>query len=150
MASAKEQLSAYLKAKKMRQTPERTEILDFIYSQSSIVDVEDIYNAMHDRFHVCLPTIYSTLDILQKCNLVTKHTFNSKTVCYSKVVSGIGHYFRICLQCGTYKEFTDLKLDKSVSIRTFSAFTVFHHSLYLYGMCKKCSSKTKKKIIIVR
>jgi Fur family ferric uptake transcriptional regulator len=143
--TAKEQFSNYLKQKKMRQTPERIEILNFIYSHPSIVDIESIYKTMHENFHVSRATIYSTLDLLLKCNLVVRHTFSSKTTYYGKAIGQSGHYFRVCVQCGDYKEFSDVKLNKSVSLRSFSTFTAFHHSLYMYGICKNCNSKGKKK-----
>jgi Fur family ferric uptake transcriptional regulator len=141
-----EQFSCYLKQKNMRQTPERFEILNFIYSQYSIVSIEEIYKAMHENFHVSMSTIYHTLDLLLKCNLVVRHTFNIQTTYYGKAVAQTGYYFLVCVQCGGYKKFSDKKLNKSLLLRNFSTFTIFHHSLYMYGICKKCNFKSNKKM----
>ena len=144
---AKQRFTDFLDARKMRKTPERFKILDAIYSQSAFFDAEMIKEFLRDDFPVSFATIYSTLDLLLQCNLVIRHTFDLRVIKYEKTPVGASHYYRICMQCGSYKEFTDLKLKKSISLREFSAFKTQHHSLYFYGVCKKCEQKNKKKVV---
>jgi Fur family ferric uptake transcriptional regulator len=142
---ARQRFEEFLKIKKKRHTYERFMILDAIYSQDGFFNVEMLHKLMESIFPVSLATIYNTLDLLLQCNLVIRHTFDLRIVKYKKTPFGAGHYYRICMQCGNYKEFTDLKLKKSISLRTFSAFKTLHHSLYFYGICKKCEQKNAKK-----
>ncbi|MDR1545093.1 MAG: transcriptional repressor [Prevotellaceae bacterium] len=139
---AKQRLEEFLKTKKLRKTGERFQILDCIYSQSSFFTLLELYDKMNkDYFHVSLSTIYYTIELLLQCNLVIRHTFDLQNVRYEKTPLGSNHYYRICMQCGTTKAFTDLKLKKSISLRDYHAFTPQYHSLYIYGICKKCGQK---------
>jgi Fur family ferric uptake transcriptional regulator len=141
---AKQRFTEFLEEKKMRKTLERFKILDAIYSQPAFFDAETLKSVLQNEFPVSLSTIYYTLDLLLQCNLIIRHTFDLRVVKYEKTPLGSSHYYRICMQCGNYKEFTDLKLKKSILLRKFSAFRTEHHSLYFYGICKKCEQKKKK------
>jgi len=144
---AKQRFTEFLETKKLRKTPERFKILEAIYSQSTFFDAEIIKDSLQQKqkFPVSLATIYNTLELLLQCNLIIRHTFDLRVVKYEKTPFGSSQYYRICMQCHSYKEFTDLKLKKSISLREFSAFKTMHHSLYFYGICKKCEQKNKKK-----
>ena len=143
--TAKESFALFLKANKLRQTLERFRILEFVYSMDSLFSVDELHNLMcNNKLRVSLATIYNTLDLLQKSNLIIRHNFNNKTIKYEKTPSKSSNYYRICMQCGYVKEFTDKKLKKSISLRTFEAFSTLHHSLYFYGICKKCKTKKRK------
>jgi len=143
---AKQRFTEFLEAKKLRKTSERFKILEAIYSQSTFFDAKKIKKLLK-KYPVSLATIYNTLELLLQCNLIIRHTFDLRKVKYEKTPFGEGNYYRICMQCGSYKEFTDLKLKKSISLRKFSTFKTEHHSLYLYGICKKCEQKKQEKII---
>jgi len=143
---AKQRFTEFLEAKKLRKTPERYKILDAVYSQSTFFDAETIKKNLQGEFRVSLATIYNTFDLFLHCNLIIRHTFDLREIKYEKTPLGSSHYYRICMQCNSYKEFTDLKLKKSISLREFSAFKTQHHSLYFYGICKKCEQKNKKKL----
>ena len=143
---AKQRFTEFLEAKKLRKTPERFKILEAIYSQSTFFAAEKIREFLQKDFRVSLATIYNTLELLLQCNLIIRHTFDLRVVRYEKTPFGSSHYYRICMQCGSYKEFTDLKLKKRISFKEFSAFKTMHHSLYFYGICKKCEQKNKKSI----
>ncbi|MDR0830161.1 MAG: transcriptional repressor [Prevotellaceae bacterium] len=140
---AKQRLTEFLETKKMRKTPERFKILDVIYSQSGFFDAESLKKNLDLDYPVSLATIYNALELFLQCNLIIRHTFGLR-VKYEKTPVGSSHYYQICMQCGNYKSFTDLKLKKSISLRTFSAFNITNHSLYFYGICKKCGQKNKK------
>jgi len=142
--AAEQRFTEFLNMKKLRKTTERFMILDAIYSQPSFFDAKTLKKSLQCGFPVSLATIYNTLELLLQCNLIIRHTFDLRVVKYDKTPLGANHYYRICMQCGNYKEFTDLKLKKSISLRKFSAFKTMHHSLYFYGFCKKCEQKNSK------
>jgi Fur family ferric uptake transcriptional regulator len=141
---ARQRFEEFLKAKKMRKTEERFQILEYIYLQPALFDVAELHQKMQDQFRVSLATIYYTIDLLLQCNLIIRHTFDSQNIKYEKTPFGSTNYYRICMQCSTVKAFSELKLKKSIAKRNFSTFTPLHHSLYVYGICKKCEQKNKK------
>lgn len=70
---SKSHLLAYIKMNRLRSTPERVEILKMIHQSKEPVGVETLLRKMHKRgFAVSKATIYNTLDILQKCDLLKK------------------------------------------------------------------------------
>ena len=143
---AKQRFTEFLDIKKLRKTPERFKILETIYSRSAFFDADTIKKSLQDEFPVSLATIYNTLELLLQCNLIIRHTFDLRVVKYEKTPVGASRYYRICMQCHNYKEFTDLKLKKAISSREFTAFKTMHHSLYFYGICKKCEQKNEKQL----
>ncbi len=140
---ALERLNLFIKQKKMRQTSERVFILDKIYSMSSFFDVQTLYEQINQEIHISLATIYSTLNLLQECNLIIRHNFNTKNIMYEKLPIGANYYYRVCVKCNKVKAFTDSKLGKSISLRDSGTFSTFNHTVYLYGICKKCKKNNQ-------
>ncbi len=140
-SKAKEKFRAYLKRNSMRQTSERFLILDVIYSMPSSFEVKDICDKINADLRVSRATVYSTLEILQECKLVIRHSFNTKVVRYEKMPVGANFYYRVCTECNTIKPFSDQKLKKSIALRNSKAFSALSHTLYIYGICKKCRGK---------
>jgi Fur family ferric uptake transcriptional regulator len=142
--SAKQRFEDFLKINKMRKTEERFQILECIYLQPSLFEVAELHEKMQAQFRVSLATIYSTIELLLQCNLIIRHTFDLQKVKYEKAPFGSDNYYRVCLQCGYFKAFSDLKLNKSISKRNSLVFTPLHNSLYIYGICKECEKKNEK------
>lgn len=140
-----ERFNLFIKQKKMRQTSERVFILDKIYSISSFFDAQTLYEQINQEMHISLATIYSTLNLLQECNLIIRHNFNTNNIKYEKLPIGkaINYYYRVCVKCNTVKAFADSKLSRSISLRKSNAFSTFNHTLYLYGICKKCKENNQ-------
>lgn len=134
-------LADYLSARQMRRTTERFHILDVIYEQESHFSAEELFLLIPHGFRVSRATVYNSLDLFVECQLVVKHQFDKQHVEYEKITRNATHHHRICTYCGEVREFSDVKFKKAIRNRTFNAFQVTHHSLYLYGICKKCAAK---------
>ena len=67
----------YLKENKCRRTPERFAILDAIYSINGCFEIKELMEHLEERlkFRVSRATIYNTIAMLIKANLVTHHQF---------------------------------------------------------------------------
>lgn len=140
-----EKLKAFIKQKKMRQTAERILILSKIYDYNTFFDVQTLHEQINKEIHISLATIYNTLELLQECRLIIRHNFSSQNVKYEKLPTGTSTYYKICTNCDKVKAFSDGKLTKSIALRNTSAFSIVHHTLYLYGICKKCREKMERK-----
>ncbi len=145
-SEVKKVFTKYLEEHGQRKTAERFSILEEIYSMSEHFDVDFLFVHMKKKGHrVSRATIYNTIELLLESNLVTKHQFGKNIAQFEKAFESKQHDHLICTQCGSVTEFCDpsmqIVLNNAASIMQFS---VAHHSLYIYGICKKCSHLKNK------
>lgn len=131
----------YLAKHKHRKTPERFAILEKIYAFEGHFDAETLFESMQNEYRVSLATVYNTLDLLLESGLVIKHQFDGLSAQYEKALGSNIHNHSVCIVCGKVKEFTDKKIRKAIQSKEFANFQSTHYSLYIYGVCKKCSKK---------
>ncbi len=144
--AAKLRFDAYLKANRLRRTPERYAVLDKVSETARPFGVDDIMRAVAtDGFLLSRTTVYSSLALLVKCGLVRLHRFGtSRSARYEREASADGHIHLICTQCGKVKEVKDTELMAALDSRTYSAFHPAHSCLYVYGICSTCSRHNRR------
>jgi len=137
----------FLRARNLRQTPERFAILDEVYHTDGHFDADELFVRLkgHD-VHVSRATIYNTLDLLVACDLVGRHQFGDNQAKYEKAYSYWQHDHLICLECGKILEFCDPRIQSiQDTISEIFDFKVKRHSLQLFGFCSDPDCPGRKK-----
>ena len=142
----KQMLTEYLKKNGHRKTPERFAILDTIYSIKGHFDIETLYHYMENEghFRVSRATLYNTIILLMDANLIIKHQFGSSSQ-YERAYNNGTHHHMICTECGNVTEFQDENLKQAIVDTKLKKFTAYHYSLYIYGICSKCTWAKERK-----
>ena len=139
--AARATLTEYLKAKRLRKTPERYAILDKVCEMNKHFDIEALYAAIEgDGYHVSRATIYNTMELLSDCGIVRRHQFGAQPAQYERVSATVNHL----QQCGKIKEVKDPELVSFMNSRRYSAFHDSYFCLYVYGICAACTRRNRR------
>lgn len=145
LETIKQQLTEHLERKGLRKTNERFAILEFIHKSKGHFDVDTLHELMQSKYPVSRATLYNTLELLLECNLVIRHQFGNNQAKYERTTDNHHHHL-ICANCGSIKEFGDENISKLVHHKPLRGFKPSHYSLYIYGICTKCSKETAIKL----
>lgn len=143
-AQVREEFEEYLTVRKHRKTPERFAILEHIYSTKGHFDMDSLYRSMGEiSLRVSRATLYNTIDLLLDCGLVVKHQFGGSMSKYERAYGNENHDHIICTSCGEVWESKNGNLFTPGLQKKIKRFTVSYYSMYIYGICSKCSHAKK-------
>ena len=135
-------LLAELTAKGFRLTPQRMLVLDAIEKSANHISAEEIYAGVLKIYpHVNISTVYRTLELLKKLNLVTETDLGGGRVHYHPAARGKHHHL-ICVSCGNTVELDDAVLEPlKHELQKGYGFEADLRHLGIFGRCSRCRSE---------
>lgn len=145
-----ETIKKQLKEKNYKLTRQRQDVLEvFAFNTQHHLSAEDVYNILAERsIDIGLTTVYRTLDILEKLDVLQKINFGDGHSRYElRRISDLHrHHHLICVRCGLVMEFADELLEAlERSIDKAHGFEILDHQVKFFGYCKECAGHAKVK-----
>jgi Fur family ferric uptake transcriptional regulator len=141
--TAKESFTRYLREGKYRITPERFAVLEKILTTDGHFDADELFLKLKTGgSKVSRATVYNTLDLLEGCGLVLKHSFGENHSHYEKGLGRFHHDHLICVRCGAIIEFANNRITRLQNeICREKNFRPHSSSFQIFGKCEKCQKE---------
>jgi Fur family ferric uptake transcriptional regulator len=135
-----QRLREYLRAKKLRMTPERRWVLQGVLSREGHFDADELLSFLHRRhMPVSRATLYRTLDHLTVAGLVKKHRFGQGHALFEHVYGRQHHDHLVCDRCGTVIEFVNDDIEAlQDEVCRAHGFEPTNHVMQIFGICSRC------------
>ena len=140
---------AELKDKGLKVTVPRMRILA-LFQKAAMSDqrhltADDVFSMLKAEGGdaVGLATVYRVLSQFEVAGLICRHHFDAETASY-ELGEPDHHDHLVCVKCGHVEEFVDIDIERrQKEIADRYGFQLAHHTLCLYGVCKKCQAEGK-------
>jgi Fur family ferric uptake transcriptional regulator len=135
-------LLSVLRANKMRITPARRALIQFILdNKTRQVALKEIFEYLGRKVEgVDRSSVYRNLEVLKGLDIIQELTLPKAGKCYQYVFDRKVHHFFICKSCGKSSrgnvELFD-RIDKA--LREVHGFSKANLSVVFYGQCSACS-----------
>lgn len=138
MDELRERFASYLRKQKYRNTQERYLVLESAISMQEHFSADELYLKMRSAsLKVSRATVYSTLDLLTKCNILMKHRFQEGGAHFELADKMPNHDHLICVECGRIVEFQEEALDEIQNkVCEQLGFKPIKHSLQIFAVCR--------------
>ncbi len=131
-----------LQAQGYRLTPQRMLVIEALDNAESHISAEEIYEQLHNRYpYSNISTVYRTLELLKKLNLVTETDFGEGRVRYH-VADKSHHHHLVCHKCGKIIDLPESVLSslKGTLLRDYDFDADLRH-LAILGECSDCRKR---------
>lgn len=124
-------------------TRQRRRIAEIIFNTPGHLSVEDTQNLLRQKkVSASIASIYRTLDVLIKSDLVVQHRFGKRFKRFEAVRHDQHHDHIICVSCGKVMEFKNDKIEElQQMVAKEHKFEITSHKLDIYGKCRSCQNK---------
>ena len=133
-------LKETLQKEGLRCTKQRQEIWNELRSSNEHRDAEEIYIILRKRgLKISRATVYRTIDVLVKNNLIDKLEFGDGRARFEYNDKHLHHDHLVCTSCGKIIEFHNDEIEElQIKVAKQNKFKLINHSHHLFGICKEC------------
>jgi Fur family ferric uptake transcriptional regulator len=131
-----------LREKGYRLTPQRMLVSEALHNANNHISAEEIFEQLHARYpYSNISTVYRTLELMKRLNLVTETDFGEGRVRYHVAEKGHHHHL-VCRTCGKTIDLNESMLNplKGALLRDY-AFEADLRHLAIPGECGDCRKK---------
>jgi len=134
-----------LKRLRLKVTPKRLAILDFLARTGTYVSPEEVRNNLQDHLgRIGLPTVYRNLDELASGGVISKIIHPNRQLYYYFCPNQNHHHHFICVSCHEVRDLQICALNgMEEEVNRQIGGRVVSHILQVNGLCGSCSKKEK-------
>ena len=129
-----------------RLTPQRMLVIEALHKADKHISAEELFKQLHSRYpYANISTVYRTLELLKKLDLVTETNFGEGCVRYHVAEKGHHHHL-VCHSCGKIIDLEEFALHplKDTLLQKYGFDADLRH-LAISGQCSKCRTKKRSK-----
>lgn len=132
------ELKEILKAKGIKITNGRIEILNILKNSENSLSAEKVYQIFRDnKIDINLSTIYRTLELFEEKNIIERLTLGDGVFSYKLKKKTHRHYLE-CDVCHKEVEIPCPMSQIEEIVQNETGFTLTEHDLVMRGICKDC------------
>lgn len=133
----------YLRDHNLPVTAQREAVAATVFVAGERLSVHDIERRLKEqRLDVGTATVYRTVELLLKAELVQEHDFGEGFKRYEPLAGQGHHEHLICLECGKVVQCSTERIERMKSlIADEHGFRHHHHRLEIYGVCRDCQRR---------
>jgi Fur family ferric uptake transcriptional regulator len=139
-----DKLKQVVKQKGLKYTKQREIVFETILDYDKHLSAEELYGAITKKYpneKVGIATVYRALSFLEEANLISSISLDQNTKKFETNLKA-HHDHLICVKCNKIVEFVNEKIEQEQNkVAKELGFKLLDHTMYLYGICEKCSSK---------
>jgi Fur family ferric uptake transcriptional regulator len=131
-----------LREKGYRLTPQRMLVSEVLHNANNHISAEEIFEQLHARYpYSNISTVYRTLELMKRLNLVTETDFGEGRVRYHVAEKGHHHHL-VCRTCGKTIDLNESMLNplKGTLLQDYDFEADLRH-LAIPGECGDCRKK---------
>ena len=129
----------------LKVTLPRLKVLEILeVSEQRHLSAEDVYKALLESGEeIGLATVYRVLTQFEGAGLVSRLSIDGGHAVF-ELEDGAHHDHLLCVSCNQIEEFVDDVIEeRQHAIAKEKGFQMTEHSLYIYGICKRCQEEKK-------
>lgn len=127
-----------LRDSKVRLTPQRIAILEYLASVESHPTADEIYRHIYDKSpNISVATVYNNLKMLSEQGIIQEMTYGDDASRYD--FNSGHHYHAVCQNCGKVVDLYYPWLDDVESAaEKLTGFKINGHRMGVFGLCPDC------------
>ncbi|WP_160692998.1 Fur family transcriptional regulator [Clostridium sp. C2-6-12] len=131
-------IASIFKEKKLKLTPQRLAVYNYLINTTSHPSADIIYTDIHIQYPtMSLATVYKALKTLVYVGLIQEINVGEGNFRYDGNASPHPHLQ--CLGCGRVDDFKNLALDNLNSLASeHTDYQIISNKVYFYGYCANC------------